>query len=87
MKDFIENKGNKDIYGSKDATRKAFALGLIEDGEIWMQMIKSRNLTSYTYDEGTADEIIAIIKGLYFEQFQKFKIDMEEFEIKGSKNV
>lgn len=87
LKDFLENKGNRDIYGSKDATRKAFALGLIEDGEIWMQMIKSCNLTSHTYDESTADEVIAIIKGLYFEQFQRFEVDMEELRIKESKGV
>ncbi len=48
--------------------KKAFALGLIEDGEIWMEMIKSRNLTSYTYDERTADEIIDLIKDSYFHQ-------------------
>ena len=28
-------------------TREGFQLGLIEDGEIWMNMIKSRNLTDH----------------------------------------
>lgn len=80
LKDFLENRGNTDIYGSRDATKKAFALGLIDDGEIWMQMIKSRNLTSHTYDENTADEIIGIVKDVYYVQFEKLKLKMEEQE-------
>jgi len=80
LKDFLENRGNTDIYGSRDATKKAFALGLIDDGEIWMQMIKSRNLTSHTYDENTADEIIEIVKDVYYVQFEKLKLKMEEQE-------
>jgi len=78
LKDFLENRGNTGIYGSRDATKKAFALGLIDDGEIWMQMIQSRNLTSHTYDENTADEIIGIVKDLYNVQFEKLKHKMEK---------
>lgn len=80
LKDFLENRGNADIYGSRDATKKAFALGLVEDGEIWMQMIKSRNLTGHTYDESTADGIIDLVKNLYYDQLGKLKIKMEELE-------
>jgi nucleotidyltransferase substrate binding protein (TIGR01987 family) len=43
LKDFLESCGEAGIYGSKDATRKSFAAGLIEDGETWMDMIQSRN--------------------------------------------
>ena len=43
LKDFLELRGVKNIYGSKDTTREAFSLGLINDGEIWMDMVKSRN--------------------------------------------
>lgn len=32
-------------------------------------------------------KLLLYMKELYFEQFQKFKIDMEELEIKESKNV
>lgn len=87
LKDFLENRGNTDIYGSRDATKKAFALGLVDDGEIWMQMIKSRNLTSHTYDENTADEIIGIVKDVYYVQFEKLKFKMEEQEKEERKEV
>lgn len=58
MKDFLESRGNSDIYGSRDATRQAFKYGLIEDGDVWMRMIESRNLTTHTYDEKTVEDIL-----------------------------
>lgn len=72
MKDYFEYQGNTSITGSRDATRESFSVGLIEDGEGWMEMIKSRNQTSHTYNRGTADEIAQKITGLYFDLFQAF---------------
>jgi len=37
--------------GLKDATRAAFKVSLIADGELWMAMILSINISSHTYDE------------------------------------
>jgi nucleotidyltransferase substrate binding protein (TIGR01987 family) len=73
LKDFLENRGEIGIYGSKDATRKAFAAGLIEDGEAWMEMIQSRNRSSHTYNEAIANDIARAIVSVYFESFEKFK--------------
>ncbi len=74
MKDFLEYRGATEaIYGSKDATRQAFSLGLITDGEVWMQMIKSRNLTSHTYDEETIQEIVELILNHYIALFEAFE--------------
>lgn len=78
MKDFLENAGNTDIFGSKDATRKAFETGLITNGEVWMDMIKSRNKTSHTYNEETADDIFMKIIHEYYQEFKQFKDRMEE---------
>ncbi len=47
LKDFLVSRGNTNIFGSRDATKEAFTLGLIDNGEAWMQMIKSRNITSH----------------------------------------
>ena len=49
IKDYFEAQGETDIHGSRDAFRLAFRRGLIEDGKTWMDMIKSRTLTSHTY--------------------------------------
>ncbi len=73
LKDFLEYQGHQDIYGSRDAIRKAFQLGLIEEGEGWMDMIKSRNLTSHTYNEETAEAIYTAVSQTYFPLFKQLE--------------
>lgn len=80
MKDFLVNSGNTNIFGSKDATREAFSVGLIENGEIWMDMIKSRNKTSHTYNEETADDIFLKIVNQYHQEFIQFRNKMQEIK-------
>ncbi|SMP66388.1 Nucleotidyltransferase substrate binding protein like, partial [Sphaerochaeta associata] len=36
----------------------AFAVGLIEDGETWMEMIRDRNLSSHTYNIAVVNAIV-----------------------------
>ncbi len=73
MKDYFAYQGNPEIRGSRDATREAFKYGLISDGEIWMNMIVSRNQTSHTYDEKTAAEIAEAILNKYLSLFNDFQ--------------
>jgi len=70
LKDFLEERGVQDLYGSRDTTREAFKTGLIENGEAWMNMIQSRNLTSHTYEEATAIKIVSAIRAIYFAEFE-----------------
>jgi nucleotidyltransferase substrate binding protein (TIGR01987 family) len=72
MKDYFAYQGNPGITGSRDAAREAFQKGLIEDGEGWMEMIRSRNLTSHTYQQKIADEICDHIVARYFTLFEQF---------------
>ena len=69
LSDFLKQKGNTDIYGSKDASREAFKLGLVDKGDVWMNMIKSRNLTSHTYNEEVTEEITQSIIYDYYPAF------------------
>lgn len=57
LKDFLEERGNTGIYGSKDAIREAVRAGFLDQGEVWMDMIASRNLSSHTYNETIARDI------------------------------
>jgi nucleotidyltransferase substrate binding protein (TIGR01987 family) len=61
VKDFLEERGQTGLYGSRDATRAAFAAGLLADGELWMRMIASRNQTTHTYNEETVEDICGAI--------------------------
>lgn len=50
LKDYLEYEGHQNITRSRTATRLAFNLGLIQDGQIWIDMIESRNKTVHAYD-------------------------------------
>lgn len=80
LKDYFEYQGNTEITGSRDATREAFNKGLIIDGEGWMEMIKSRNKSSHTYNEEIADEIVKNVVQWYYTLFLTFKDTMTELK-------
>ena len=76
LKDYFEYQGNTSITGSRDASREAFSIGLVQDGEGWMDMIKSRNLATHTYDEATAKELVNSITKSYINLFRAFRDKM-----------
>lgn len=78
LKDYFEYQGNSGINGSRDATREAFQINLISDGETWMSMIKSRNQSAHTYNKDTADEIAALVVARYFDLFVALEVKMSE---------
>ena len=78
MKDYLGYQGNSEIKGSRDAIREAFKINLINNGEVWMDMIKSRIDTSHTYNEETAQEIFVSIVRFYYPAFVEFQQRMEE---------
>lgn len=80
MKDFLLERGNKNIFGSKDATRMAYKLELINNGDIWMDMIQSRNKTSHTYNDEIAEEIYQKIVSYYFVNFLEFEEIMQKIK-------
>jgi len=80
LKDYFQAKGETDIHGSRDVFRLAFRRGLIENGEAWMDMIRSRNLTSHTYNEAVASKIVSAILESYFDEFEALKARLAELE-------
>jgi len=66
MRDYSLYQGYQEIRGSRDAIRQGISMGLISDGDTWMNMLESRNITAHTYDEKTADDILEkIIRDYY----------------------
>jgi len=72
MKDWFEYQGNTTLTGSRDAIREAFKAGLVEDGEGWMQTIRSRNESSHTYNQELADTLTKAILERYWHMFKAF---------------
>lgn len=76
MTDYLTHQGSTDITGSRDATRSAFAASLLADGEVWMDMIRSRNLTSHTYNLAVAADISRQVCQRFWPAFVKFEARM-----------
>jgi nucleotidyltransferase substrate binding protein (TIGR01987 family) len=70
LQDLLGEKGYEDITGPKPVIDQSFMDGYIADGEGWVKMQKSRNLTSHTYNEETAEEIATAVKLIYFGLFK-----------------
>ncbi|MCD8501468.1 MAG: nucleotidyltransferase substrate binding protein [Bacillaceae bacterium] len=49
----------------KETFKEAYKAGWLENEHAWLQMLKDRNETSHTYDQGKALQILGNIK-LYF---------------------
>jgi len=80
LKDFLASRGVEELYGSRDTTREAFAQGLARDGEAWMEMIRHRNLSTHTYDEGTVQEIVTAVVSRYLHAFQELETQLQNWE-------
>ena len=76
MKDYAMYQGNPEIGGSRDAIRYAFSSNLIADGDVWMDMIKSRVKTSHTYNKEMATHIYLKIIEDYFPVFLRLEVKM-----------
>lgn len=79
MKAYAEYQGYDGIGGSRDATRKAFEMNLIPDGQIWMDMIKSRNDISHNYDDEIATDVVDNILNVFYLELVSFYCKMNEF--------
>lgn len=80
MKDYFYWQGNAAITGSRDATREVYARGLLDDGEGWMAMIKSRNQSSHTYNQSVAEAIVNAVIGHYHGLLVAFELRMRQIE-------
>lgn len=78
MQDILKAQGEVDIFGSKTATRVAFNRGLISQGEVWLDMIETRNITVHTYDEKILNLQFRKITQDYLPHFLQFEQRIEQ---------
>ena len=69
LKDYLEMEGIQGLIGSRSTAREAFKRGLVMDGEVWMDMIEKRNLSSHTYNQTVALTIVEAIAERYYPAF------------------
>jgi len=79
MKDYLEHEGIQNITGSRSAARTAFNLGLVQDGQVWMDMIETRNATVHAYRHSILDKEFNNIVNRYYMALRQFESVMEGY--------
>lgn len=82
LKDYLEYQGNQEIRGSRDAIREALKVGLLDDGVMWMETIKARNITSHAYDEALVQNAFETIANQYIVLFNSLEKVFEKLQQK-----
>ena len=70
LKDYLEAEGYN-VRSPREAIKQAFQIGLIENGHEWMAALSDRNLTTYTYNEATAQVVEKKIRDSYYPLLQQ----------------
>lgn len=65
LKDYLESK-EVDAKFPRDVIKAAFHYELIQEGEVWMDMLENRNSLSHTYNEKRFNAAINKIKEEYY---------------------
>lgn len=80
LQDYLKNTREppEDVSGKTGILKKALSNNLIKDHDGWRKMLKSRNLTSHTYNEETADEITEDVIQFFFPLMQKLYARLKE---------
>jgi len=78
LKDLLEFEGIQGIVGSRGTVREAFKRGLLADGELWLDMIDKRNLTSHTYNAELAQDMVNTIIHGYYPNFMALQQTLQQ---------
>jgi len=72
LKDYLEQDGVIVKPATpRNVIKEAFAASLIDDGQVWIDMMLHRNLLSHTYNSKIFDEVLKVVAERYFAAFDK----------------
>lgn len=82
IKGFLSYGGITEVLTPREVFKEAFSVGLIPEGQKWIEMLKDRNLTSHVYDEEMAKDIYVRVKSIYMELFialvKKIEVELKK---------
>jgi len=70
-REYLIEQGYTDINSPKAVMKQAYADNLINDEQLWIELLNARNQTSHIYDEETASDIFEKIRNKYINQFNE----------------
>lgn len=65
LKDYLESK-EVDVKFPRDVIKAAFHYEIVQEGEVWMDMLEKRNLLAHTYSEERFNLAVKKINEEYF---------------------
>ncbi len=72
MKDYLETEGIViNPVTPRTVIKQAFAAGVVEDGQVWVDMMLHRNLLSHTYDFSKFAEVLQALEERYLKAFDQ----------------
>jgi nucleotidyltransferase substrate binding protein (TIGR01987 family) len=72
LEDYMEEQGVViQPVAPRNVIKEAFAAKLLDDGQIWIDMMLHRNLLSHTYDDKTFDAVLQAVEHRYFLEFDR----------------
>lgn len=72
MKDYLEENGVVITpVTPRNVIKEAFAAGVIDDGQVWIDMMLHRNLLAHTYDFSKFKEVLAAVVKSYLAALSK----------------
>ncbi len=71
LREYMADNGAdmSNVVFSKQTFKAAYATHLIDDEQLWLDMLDARNITSHVYDDAQADRIAADIQNRYIHAF------------------
>ncbi len=79
MKDYLEYMGvTQKIESPRETIQSGFKQGIIEDGEMWINMMLARNSLAHIYDEEESRKVYKKIKEEYIFLLQNMKEKFDE---------
>jgi nucleotidyltransferase substrate binding protein (TIGR01987 family) len=67
VKDYLE-ENNVAVKFPRDTVKEGFAYGIVNNGDVWMDMLEKRNLMSHTYNETNAELAYQLIVNSYYNE-------------------
>ncbi len=77
LKDYLSDNGIK-VSTPIDTIKEAYSFETGINGQVWIDMIKDRNISSHEYNIDKVDIIVEKINTIYYEELMNFKNLLEK---------
>ncbi len=79
LKDYLNIKGLQ-VYLPRDVIKGAFSAEVIQNGQVWINMLNARNSTSHEYNNDKINIILRSISTEYAKELADFKEQIKDFD-------